>query len=226
MTIEGWQVVADVIGHVIWPALVITIVLLFRTQIASFITEVEEADWGGAKLKRGNRRSRELKEEASDHGPDDTIEGASESEAEIVEPQFVPENDVPEPFRFLTYYGRTVIDRLRSSKYNTDTTSARLGAEIVGSSYADLKQAVRIVAFVVRGSGGSRGVIPGLTKNLEVLALPDDLDRDIRDARQIAVDVTEKRLRVDGDGASDYIDSIRSLVTRLIRWALSEEASK
>lgn len=224
MTIEGWQVVSDVIGHVIWPALVITVVLVFRKQIAAFISEVEEADWGGAKVKRGNQRSKELKAEASAD-----LEGAKELEIEqAVEDVSGDAGQTGETLaalsasRLITYYGRIVIDRLRTSKYNTDTTSARLGAEIVGNTYADLKQTVRLVAFILRDSGGMRGVIPGLQKNLEVLQLPDDLDRDIRDARQLALDVTEKRLKVDGQGASDYIDSVRLLVTRLVNWALAQ----
>jgi hypothetical protein len=224
MTIQGWEVVADVVGHLAWPALIITIILLFRKQIATFIAEVEEADWGGAKVKRGNQLSKNLKEEAAEADAVTVIDLDAEP-APLVTPTEQPNADLSAPTpsassaRLLTYYGRIVVERLRTSKYNTDTTSARLAAEIVGNTYADLKQSIRFVAFVVRGSGGTRGVIPGLQKNLEVLELPEDLDRDIRDARQLALDVTEKRVRVSGEGASDYIDSVRLLVTRVVNWA-------
>jgi hypothetical protein len=224
MTIEGWEVVADVVGHLAWPLLVLAVILMFRTQIATFIAEIEEAGWGDGKVKRGNQRSFKLKQEAADTEPSvapvlgaDGTPAAADAAADLPVVRALGERQ-----RLIMYYARVVVDRLRTSKYNTDTTSARLGAEIVGNTYADLKQAVRFIAFALRDSGGTRGVIPGVTKNLEVLALPDDLDHDIREARQFAHDVTERRAKVDGQGAADYIDVVRSLVTRLMNWSVAQ----
>ncbi|MEV7633614.1 hypothetical protein AB0N64_14540 [Microbacterium sp. NPDC089318] len=224
MTIDGWRVVADVVGHVAWPALVGTIVFLFRKQIGWFISEIEEAGWGGASVKRGNQKSKALKRETTSEA-EEIGEGDGVDAPELSTPGPQSLETAPEELtaaRLIPYYGRIAIDRLRASKYNTDTTSARLGAEIVGNTYADLKQAVRFVAFVLHGSGGRRGPIPGLHKNLELLQLPDDLDADIREARQFAVDVTDRKLKVDGQGASDYIDSVRVLLTRLVNWAVDQ----
>ncbi len=225
MTIEGWQIVGDVVGHVVWPFVVLGIALIFRRQLAGLLSDVEEADWGGAKLKLGTRRSKELQKEVKDAAEDDSAEiitpGEGEGEGDVGgdKPSDTGADSVPDSVRFLAYYGRTVVDRLNSSDYNTDTTSVRLGAEIVGSTYADLKQAVRVVAFVTRNSGGRRGVIPSFAKNLDVLQLPAELDSEIRKARQFAIDVTEKRIKVQGEGASAYIDSVASLVGRLVNWA-------
>jgi hypothetical protein len=226
MTIEGWQIVSDVIGHIAWPLVVVAALLVLRRPIIAFISDIDEAGWGSAKVKRGNKRSETLKAEATDGTQaddafdseptaDDAIDTGS-SDAKV-DPSI-------DPAHLLRYYGRIVIDRLRGSKYNVDTTSARLGAEIVGSTYADLKQAVRVVAYV-HGSVGMRGKLPSLETSLDALQLPSDLDGDIREARKFSMDVTSRTVKVNGEGAANYIDSVRAVTTRLLTWAIDKAAS-
>jgi hypothetical protein len=226
MTIEGWQIVANVIGHIAWPLLVGILVLAFRGPLVNILGNIEGFEWGKGKVKLGNERTRVLKTETTDgqmDGGDD--EGASVPSAASHEPQNdgsgEPAASTPEArIQAMKYYGRIVADRLRGSKYNTSTTSAKLGSEMVGSTYADLKQALRVVAYNAQSLGSMRGPLLGTEAILEQLALSDDLAADIRDARKVAVDVTGGAIKVDGQGAGDYIDSVRALVARLVDWGI------
>ncbi|WP_372469214.1 hypothetical protein ACCO44_08160 [Microbacterium maritypicum] len=227
MTIEGWNVVSDVVGHIVWPLLVATLIFAFRKPIYAFISDAEEAGWGSATVKRGNQRSRNLKQETAPHRDDaveerDPVSTQHGVAASSGDPDPLVEDATPTPDRTIRFYGRIVIDRLRRSKYNTDTTSARLGAEIVGTTYADLKQAVRLIAFLVGSTSGQRGPLAGVEPTLDALSLPDDLAADIREARKLAIDVTERTAKVDGQGAADYIDSVRALIERLVEWGVSQ----
>lgn len=226
MTIEGWQIVSDIVGHLIWPLLVAALVIAFYKPIHAFLTDAEEAGWGSAKVKRGNQRSHNLKKETAPSGSDDEGEETTSSARTSAEPlagmQELLDLSPASPADTIRYYGRIVLDRLRRSKYNTDTTSARLGGEIVGTTYADLKQAVRMIAYLVGATSGKRGPLAGLEPTLDGLALPDDLAADIREARQLAMDVTDRTAKVDGQGAADYIDSVRALVQRLVEWGVAE----
>jgi len=231
-SVEQAEVFATVVGHLAWPLVVLAIVLTFRRQIAEFISEVEEAGWGSGKVKRGNEISRALKREATDlkEPLDDEASRLEEEPVVEVNPSAssnstdgLPAADAvaAERRRLLGFYRRIAVDRLQSSKYNTNTTSARLGAEIVGNTYADLKQALRMVAFSEKNHSGTRGRFARFETNLDALGLPDDLAADIAEARSFAHQVTSGHTKVDGNGASDYIDAVESLITRLMNWALA-----
>jgi hypothetical protein len=247
MTIEGWKIVADVIGHVVWPLLVAIVLIRFHKPLYKFLSEADEAAWGGASVKRGNKESKQLRSMVEDtvgevvegnspvvdesddsKGSDqhDSLNLQAETDLRVDDIQTGVDTGgtarlAADRAATLRYYGRVAENRLVNSKYNTSTSSARLGAELVGNSYADLKQAVRMVAFVAQGVGGTRGRLPALLGTLDGLILPRELDADIRKARAFAEDVTAGSLRVDGQGASDYIDSVRVLVNQLIAWGVS-----
>ncbi|UKF32108.1 hypothetical protein [Clavibacter phaseoli] len=118
----------------------------------------------------------------------------------------------------LNFYERIVRERLRRSTYNTATTSARLGAEIVGSSYADLKQTLRVIHYLRFGIG-SRGKIRSMQRMYADLKLPSGLEEDMLKARAFATDVHERKDVVDGVGAEAYIRTVDTLVGRLCEWA-------
>lgn len=232
-SVEEAEVFATVVGHLAWPLVVLAIVLTFRRQIAEFISEVEEAGWGSGKVKRGNEISRALKREASDSKEPLDDEAAPSEEERVADSNpsvtGTATEDLPaadavaaERRRLLRFYRRIAMDRLQSSKYNTNTTSARLGAEIVGNTYADLKQALRMVAFSEKNHSGTRGRFARFETNMDALDLPDDLAADIAEARSFAHQVTSGHTKVDGNGASDYIDAVESLISRLINWAVVE----
>ncbi|WP_307505599.1 hypothetical protein [Clavibacter sp. B3I6] len=131
------------------------------------------------------------------------------------------ETEIDRTADLLSFYERIVRERLRRSTYNTSTTSARLGAEIVGNSYADLKQALRVVHYLHFGMG-SRGKIRSTRRMYQDLGLPAALQNDMLKARSFATDVHERRDVVDGVGAEAYIKTVDALVGRLCSWARNQ----
>lgn len=218
---DGWILFVEALGYVAWPTVVLIALLVLQGPIRAFILDADEATWGKGKLKRSLERSSQLKWSASQGVDDATLEGVETTpDSEHQSSSYVYTNEELndrniDSKAFLKYYESVVRRRLDNSKYNTNTTSSRLGAEIIGNTYADLKQAIRIVAYFA-GLATQRGRPPRTATLLAGLDIPNSLRDDIDTSRQFAKDVTNGDLKVNGEVAANYVDSVSSLLNRLL----------
>lgn len=217
----------DLIGQALWPVLALIALIVLRKPLINLVGRVDEVDLPGAKVKLGNERASELKREAEENANIDLDTLDVRDRVDEPMPDTEPEADAPalDSERFIRYYWRIVDNRLRLSGYNTSTTSSRLAGEIVGNTYADLKQLLRVVGYF-RGIGGNRGRLMRMDALIERLELPNDLRKDILWARRFAEDVTDKTVQVDGNGATDFITAVRLTAELVIRWAIDDGAGK
>lgn len=223
---EWFELALTFVAHISWPVAILILLLIFRGPLTSLIDNMTEFEgWGvKAKTQRGNQRAKSLSANAADDGAPDVPKGGENGQKPPTEENV--EADDQEDLGLtkasvLNSYERIVIDRLKMSAYNTDTTSARLGAEIVGNTYADLKQSVRMVSALF-GRVGIRGRLQGTEVILDGFThdgMSGELRDDILGARDFATDVQERKVAVDGSGAEEYIRTVSSLVTRLFKWA-------
>lgn len=220
-------VVADGLAPFAWPSVVLIAIIVVGGRLGSWADEIE-LSWKGvnAKVRTGNSRAKMLLKSAEDDEdtgqtvapPTDAAESAGDLPYVTDE---LAENDPSQRRKTdISYYSRVVIDRLQGSARNTDTTSARLSAEIVGNTWAEVKQAMRVFNYMVTGVG-TRGPLKTSERLLRDLDLPPDLLSDLSDARRLAQDVTDRVVAVDGTGASQYIDAAVLLVSRLRDHVLS-----
>lgn len=218
----------DFASTLLWPAVVLTLLILFRRQIGSFINDITEVAGFGASAKRGDRRVSDLKkttEDASEESGTTLETPAVADEESSPTPQLeVLDNAARTPAAFLTFYRDLVRVQLRAQLQGTQTTSTRLSAQIVRSTYSILLLSVRVVAYWVSGPQAmatKRGALAASQVTLGRIDAPPELTDLVRELRDLAMDVAKGSIELSGDGARSYIESVDAACDQLFTLALT-----
>ena len=227
-----------------WPSAVVILLLVFRGPIIAFIDDIYEFTGFGTSAKRdGNRRSERLRAEtqavSSDTG-ESPEEGRSDISNEVESAEGLDDGadglgqvsnaltewptglSTASGLAFLRFYRGLARLKIKTHHDKSETTSARLAAEIVSNSYSDLRLSIRVCAFFLQGPesvSGPRGrkALPQMT--LKRLNAPVELIDLVREAWTFSKDIDDGAERVDGRGADAFIDSCLEIQSQLFNWA-------
>ncbi|MDF2449470.1 MAG: hypothetical protein K0R26_1974 [Bacteroidota bacterium] len=87
---EKAKLIIDLIGMLIWPTVVMTIVLIFRKQIIIRLKDIKEVEFGGFKAKLNEIKVEALTEETTDALKNiDSEKNISDGEKEILKKQYI-----------------------------------------------------------------------------------------------------------------------------------------
>ncbi|MGK9147722.1 hypothetical protein KXS11_08870 [Plantibacter flavus] len=240
---ESW------LKDLLWPAVVVIALILFRKPISSFIDEISELGlWGASAKRRGDRAAEKLRErqeqnltsEETDDSPspsdlDEAGESNSEADA-TADTQSTAEETAPgapetddahrqpaQLVEFIEFYRSISLLQLRGNRKNTaSTTSTRVAREVVRSTYSDYLAVVRVIAFWIQGSSavsGSRGRKANSHVTLQRIGAPSELIEATVTLRTFAVDVADGTVTLTGDGARSYVDTVDGAMVDLFTWA-------
>jgi hypothetical protein len=231
------------ITTLVWPAVVIVALVLFRKPLSEFVNEISELGlWGASAKRQGDRAARDLNQEqeeqlVAEEGEDTANPAPSEDNSTNPgptegsgQPSPTTGTEAAQPSatdarvgEFLEYYRSISLLQLRGNRKNTaSTNSTRVAREIVRSTYSDYLATVRVVAFWLHGPtavSGARGRKANSHVTLQRMGAPEDLIEATVELRTFAVNVADGSITLTGEGARTYVNTVDDAMTRLFAWA-------
>lgn len=208
-----WQPVLDFVSSIAWPTVVVIVVIIFRKPIGTLINEVEEAEFPGGKVKRGDRQISEINREIGA-----AIPQVPAAEAAAPAPSIPEQLDTPKPSEHAVprSLSRTslwlspeavppIIPYLRNMKRDLP------GANDIRSFGADVAvfRAARSVALAMELCDGSVGE----SNNPLLTAWFRTMSRELLD---LADAVRDGRTAMSADGALQYSVTVATFLDRLV----------
>ncbi|MFJ5861814.1 hypothetical protein ACIQCM_10365 [Pseudarthrobacter sp. NPDC092439] len=208
--------VLEFLGTTVWPIALLSSLFIFRKHIGRFIDEISEITGFGTNAKRSAiLMSQDLAAETS--------RGADE-EVSIDETAPAPdETDTSDKSssELLSFLREQIESNLRWAQQNCTGASSAVRAEIIRSTYTDLRLAVRLVGYTLGGAA----VVAGKSLKhsaphviLQRVSAPTELVEFLRRARTFSTQVRANELQVNEQAARNYIDSLIEINQSLFAW--------
>lgn len=214
--------VLQFLSTTLWPATLLLTATIFRRHIGRFIDEISEVTGFGTNAKRSAVRiSQDLADEAS---------SGAEEESSIDESTGSDHNSVDDSDKssseLLSFTGEQISSNLRWAQQNCSGASSAVSAEIIRSTYTDLRLGVRVVGYTL---GGAQAVSGKSLKHsaphiiLKRVGAPAEIIEFLSKARTFSTQVRNHELPANEQAARNFIDSLIDINQALFRW--SEEAA-
>jgi hypothetical protein len=211
-------------GAIIWPIALLITVVIFRKQLGRFIDEISEVTGFGANAKRsGVLISEDLKNRSQERVEDepDTTESEDRLSNDV-------SNDASHKSssELLQFVGRQIESNLKWAQQNCSAASSAVCAEIVRSTYTDLRLGIRAIGYHF---GGTRAVTARTLRHvpphqaLERVGAPIDLIDLVTEARNFSIQVRRHEIKVNEQATRNFIESLIDINQSLFHWAEEEK---
>lgn len=223
MTPPTFGDITDLVGIVIWPAILLFVLFWFRQPVRAFISEVGEFTSPFISAKRGDMRAQSIAEDvgSSEEVVANEAVGAPDMASRRVkggEVERVQKGDA-ELSRFVA---EQTLNRLKNMGARTrsinSTESARF---VVLSAYTEMLSFIVYLDYVLGTDAQSK---PGKVqmpsyKLLQNLGAPTEIVEVFKELRTLRMDVNSGKTRVSQQGAYAFIDSATATVRNLNEWS-------
>lgn len=206
---EGVEAVATLLGAVAWPAAIVTVVLLFKGQLASFIDEVAEASFPGGSVKRGDKVARELTEAAAKAGP-------GPPEQEVAAPADAEER------KALLEAALSSLTRAQRNRPLFDLLRAQTHTDILGpvnQASGELLSVCSTILLALSPEGATQ--TEDLTHALLRLGAPSGTVRLVEDVLESQRRAAAGEYRFSRAAARDYVNVVEVAAEKLAGWGQS-----
>ncbi|MBP2218047.1 hypothetical protein [Arthrobacter sp. CAN_C5] len=223
MTPPTFGDITDLVGIVIWLAILLFILFWFREPVRAFILDVREFTSPFISAKRGDMRAQSIAEDVG--SPEEVVANGTVGAPDVLsrrvkgrEVARVQKGDA-ELSRFVA---EQTLNRLKNMGARTrsinSTESARF---VVLSAYTEMLSFIVYLDYVLGADAQSK---PGKVqmpsyKLLQNLGAPTEIVEVFRELRTLRMDVNSGKTRVSQQGAYAFIDSASATVRNLNEWS-------
>jgi hypothetical protein len=199
-----------------WPATLLFPVFIFRQHIGRFIDEISEVTGFGTNAKRSAILMSQDLAAATSRGSDEEVS----NDEPTASPADTDTSDKSSS-ELLLFLREQIESNLRWAQQNCSGASSAVRAEIIRSTYTDLRLAVRMVGYTL---GGTKVVAGKSLKHsaphiiLQRVGAPTDLVEFLRRVRTFSTQVRGNELQANEQAARNYIDSLIEINQSLFGW--------